>query len=68
MRRLGENRTLPARHRDGSEFAVEIGLFPVRGGDDLFVLGVFVDVGNRSRMDRLKDEFVSTVSHELRTP
>jgi PAS domain S-box-containing protein len=68
MRRLGENRTLPGRHRDGSEFPVEIGLFPVRGGDDVFVLGVIVDVGNRSRMDRLKDEFVSTVSHELRTP
>jgi DNA-binding response OmpR family regulator len=29
---------------------------------------VIVDTSERKRIDRLKDEFVSTVSHELRTP
>ena len=54
--------------RDGGEFPVEIGLNPIRNHDSLFVLNVVIDISDRQRMDRLKDEFVSTVSHELRTP
>jgi PAS domain S-box-containing protein len=56
------------RRKDGSEFPVEIGLNPIHTDDDLLVLSVIVDTSERKRIDRLKDEFVSTVSHELRTP
>jgi PAS domain S-box-containing protein len=56
------------RRKDGSEFPVEVGLNPIRTDDDLLVLSVIVDTSERKRMERLKDEFVSTVSHELRTP
>jgi len=54
--------------KDGTEFPVEISLnaIPMREGQ--LVLGVVVDITERRRNDRLKDEFVSTVSHELRTP
>lgn len=31
-------------------------------------LGVAKDISERSRTEKLKDEFISTVSHELRTP
>ncbi len=33
-----------------------------------FIVGVIRDITERKRLERLKDEFVSTVSHELRTP
>jgi PAS domain S-box-containing protein len=56
------------RRKDGSEFPVEVGLNPIRTGEDLMVLSVIVDISERKRTERLKDEFVSTVSHELRTP
>jgi len=32
------------------------------------VVVAFQDVTERRRLDRMKDEFISTVSHELRTP
>lgn len=67
-RRVGQLRELAARHRDGREFPVEIGLNPIRTRDGLLVLSVIFDISERKRVERLKDEFVSTVSHELRTP
>ena len=57
-----------ARRKDGTEFPIEVGLNPIRTAQDLLVLSVVVDITERKRLDRLKDEFVSTVSHELRTP
>ena len=32
------------------------------------ILEIFQDISERSVVDKLKDEFISTVSHELRTP
>jgi PAS domain S-box-containing protein len=67
-RRMFAGRDLFGRRRDGTEFPVEVGLNPIHTSEGLLVLAVIVDVSERKRMDRLKDEFVSTVSHELRTP
>jgi PAS domain S-box-containing protein len=67
-RRMGAGRNLYARRKDGSEFSVEVGLNPVQTADGPIVLGVVVDISERQRNERMKDEFVSTVSHELRTP
>jgi PAS domain S-box-containing protein len=68
MRRVEGRRGLLGLRRDGSEFAIEIGLNPIRTRDGLFVLSIITDIADRQRMDRVKDEFVSNVSHELRTP
>lgn len=32
------------------------------------MVGIYTDISQQKKMDRLKSEFVSTVSHELRTP
>jgi len=37
-------------------------------GDITFIIMTGVDVTKQRRLDRMKDEFISTVSHELRTP
>jgi PAS domain S-box-containing protein len=67
-RRMGAGRDLFGLRRDGTEFAVEVGLNPIQTSEGPHVLSVIVDISERKRLERLKDEFVSTVSHELRTP
>jgi PAS domain S-box-containing protein len=67
-RHMGAGRGLFGRRKDGAEFPVEVRLNPIHVGEKLLVLGVIVDISERNRTERLKDEFVSTVSHELRTP
>ncbi len=67
-RHLGTGREFRGRRKDGSEFPIEVGLNPIQFGNDSMVLGAVVDIGERKRLERLQDEFVSTVSHELRTP
>ncbi|MBV9348276.1 MAG: PAS domain S-box protein [Pseudolabrys sp.] len=64
----GKTREMVAVSKDGIEFAIEIKLTPVWIRDGLLYLAVVLDISDRKRADRLKDEFVSTVSHELRTP
>jgi PAS domain S-box-containing protein len=67
-RQMGADRDLFGLRRDGTEVPIEVGLTPIQTSEGLLVLSVIVDISERKRLERLKDEFVSTVSHELRTP
>jgi PAS domain S-box-containing protein len=66
--RMAQSRNLVGLRRDGAEFPMEVRLNPIRTSDGPLLLSAIADISERVRMDRLKDEFVSTVSHELRTP
>lgn len=55
--------------KDGAAIPVEYSANPII--DDDIVSGMvvaFQDVSERKRLEKMKDEFISTVSHELRTP
>lgn len=55
--------------KDGSSFPVQYVTRPlVHGGRVTGTVVAFTDVSERRRLERMKDEFISTVSHELRTP
>jgi len=50
-------------------FPVEYSANPIfEGGRVSGMVVAFRDVSERRRLDKMKDEFISTVSHELRTP
>ena len=56
------------RHQSGRLLPVDIalGVMPLPDGDHIVVS--LRDIVERKRVERLKDDLISTVSHELRTP
>jgi signal transduction histidine kinase len=55
--------------KDGSAIPVEYSATPlVEDGGVCGMVVAFQDVSERRRLDKMKDEFISTVSHELKTP
>jgi len=55
--------------KDGTAIPVEYSANPLmEDGSIMGMVVAFRDVSERRRLERMKDEFISTVSHELRTP
>lgn len=65
---LGKNRLLNALRKSGDVFPVELNVSEIVQGDAKKFVGTVRDITDKVKIDRLKNEFVSTVSHELRTP
>lgn len=59
---------LVGMRRDRREFAMEIAISDIFRNGKLIYVGVVRDISERKRIERMKNEFISTVSHELRTP
>jgi PAS domain S-box-containing protein len=55
--------------KDGRSIPVEYSASPlIEGGQISGMVVAFQDISERRRLEKMKDEFISTVSHELRTP
>ena len=66
----GEKSQLESNHirKDGTVFPVDVRLGAIHVDDSTLISVIVRDITERKRIDRMKDEFISTVSHELRTP
>ena len=65
---LGSVVEATGRHQQGDTFPLEFAVSDLNfNGRHLFT-AIVRDITERKKLDRLKNEFISTVSHELRTP
>lgn len=58
-RRMGDRRELFARHRDGSEFRVELGLTPIVGHEAQYVLASVVDITSRIQSEQRINQLIN---------
>lgn len=56
------------RCSDGSDLEIELSISPVAIYEKKFFTFIIHDATAKRKVERLKNEFISTVSHELRTP
>lgn len=57
-----------AKRKDGSTFPTSIKVGEVNFSNNTHFIGTIRDITEQKKIERLKNEFISTVSHELRTP
>lgn len=65
---LGKEIELTARRSNGETFTIELAISQISHQGERRFIAVIRDIEERKRIERMKNEFVSTVSHELRTP
>ena len=65
---MGAGREVEGVRKDGSSFPIDIAVTEMWVGDDRLFCSIMRDITERKKVERMKNEFISTVSHELRTP
>jgi len=65
---VGQVRELEGLRSNGVTFAIELAVSQISHQGEQRFIAVIRDIDERKRIERMKNEFVSTVSHELRTP
>ena len=65
---VGVGREVEGLRKDGTTFPVDIAINVMWVGEERIFCSIMRDITERKKIDRMKNEFVSTVSHELRTP
>ena len=65
---VGQVRELEGLRQNGERFAMELAVSQISHQGQRRFIAVIRDIAERKRIERMKNEFVSTVSHELRTP
>ena len=65
---MGAGREVEGVRKDGSTFPVDIAVTEMWIGTDRLFCSIMRDITERKKIERMKNEFISTVSHELRTP
>ena len=54
--------------KSGRKVPLRLGITDVRSMNQRLYIAILQDISEKKRMDKMKDNFMSTVNHELRTP
>ncbi|POA98884.1 diguanylate cyclase [Chromobacterium sinusclupearum] len=65
---LGHGKEVTGLHRNGATFPLELSISEMHLQGSCMFVAVARDISERKKVERIKNEFISTISHELRTP
>ncbi len=65
---IGKGREVQGKRKNGDIFPMELAISEATINERRMFIGLVRDITERKKIEKMKNEFISTVSHELRTP